>query len=88
LLNAAHSLMCRFNPSLGVIRSWNREEWNKQWQFPVMIDNMMNLELFMVVAREFKDSALLNTAICHAKKKSRTTFATITAATPSSITTQ
>jgi len=66
LLTAARSLLTRFRPSLGVIRSWDRAEWNKQWQYPVIIDNMMNLELLMVAAREFHESALSDAAITHA----------------------
>jgi rhamnogalacturonyl hydrolase YesR len=41
ILNAARSLSTRFNPKTGVIRSW---DWGV-WQYPVIIDNMMNLEL-------------------------------------------
>lgn len=36
------SLLTRWNPKLGVMRSW---DFNKEWQFPVIIDNMMNLEM-------------------------------------------
>jgi hypothetical protein len=50
---AAHSLFTRFRLRVGCIRSWDYAEWNKQWQYPVIIDNMMNLELLMVAAREF-----------------------------------
>lgn len=38
---AAECLAERFNPACGVTRSW---DWGK-WDFPVIIDNMMNLEL-------------------------------------------
>ena len=41
ILQAAESLSKRFNPKVGSIRSWS---WGK-WQFPVIIDNMMNLEM-------------------------------------------
>ena len=37
----------RFNPEIGVIRSWNGARWN----YPVIIDNMMNLELLMAEGR-------------------------------------
>ena len=33
----------RFNPEIGAIRSWNGTRWN----YPVIIDNMMNLDLLM-----------------------------------------
>ena len=38
----------RFNPEIGVIRSWNGARWN----YPVIIDNMMNLELLMAQGRD------------------------------------
>ena len=43
LSRGAAKLAARFIPSAGVIRSWNWGEWN----IPVIIDNMMNLELLM-----------------------------------------
>ena len=39
----AETLAARFVPEAGVIRSWNWGPWN----IPVIIDNMMNLELLM-----------------------------------------
>jgi hypothetical protein len=42
---AGNSALERYNPFLGVIRSW---DFNRnRWQYPVIIDNMMNLELLM-----------------------------------------
>ena len=41
LARGADKLAARFVPEAGVIRSWNWGEWN----IPVIIDNMMNLEL-------------------------------------------
>ena len=38
----------RFLPETGVIRSWNGARWN----YPVIIDNMMNLELLMAHGRD------------------------------------
>ncbi|MBR2746883.1 MAG: glycoside hydrolase family 88 protein [Bacteroidales bacterium] len=43
LEKGAEKLAARFIPSAGVIRSWNWGEWN----IPVIIDNMMNLDLLM-----------------------------------------
>ena len=45
ILTAAHSATKRYNEHIGLIRSWdfNRD----RWQYPVIIDNMMNLELLM-----------------------------------------
>jgi hypothetical protein len=41
LLDGAKALSTRYNEKLGLIRSWN------SYTFPVIIDNMMNLELLM-----------------------------------------
>ena len=43
LTRGARALASRFLPTAGVIRSWDHGKWN----FPVIIDNMMNLELLM-----------------------------------------
>ena len=43
LRRGAAKLAARFVPEAGVIRSWNWGPWNN----PVIIDNMMNLELLM-----------------------------------------
>ena len=51
--NAAKSLSTRFNPVIGCIRSWDTAEWNKQWQYAVIIDNMMNLELLEWASKKF-----------------------------------
>src|ERR1700712_261146 len=41
LLQGAKSLSTRFNPTVGCIKSWD----NTSYTFPVIIDNMMNLEI-------------------------------------------
>ena len=43
LRRGAETLAARFVPAAGVIRSW---DWG-EWSIPVIIDNMMNLELLM-----------------------------------------
>ena len=58
------SLLTRWNPKLGVIRSW---DFGKQWQYPVIIDNMMNLEMLCFMTREFSDSRYMKIAEKHAK---------------------
>jgi unsaturated chondroitin disaccharide hydrolase len=40
LSDGSKHLYARFNPKIGVIRSWDFPEWH----YPVIIDNMMNLE--------------------------------------------
>ena len=65
---AAYSLSTRYNPAVGCIRSWDYAEWNKQWQYPVIIDNMMNLELLLWAADKFNISYYKEIAISHANK--------------------
>ena len=43
------SLLTRWNDKLGVIKSWDS---NPRWQYPVIIDNMMNLEMLCFMTRE------------------------------------
>jgi unsaturated chondroitin disaccharide hydrolase len=39
---SAASLATRYRPNVKAIQSWNK---NKYWEYPVIIDNMMNLEM-------------------------------------------
>jgi len=48
LLTGAESLSTRFNPTVGCIQSWGS---NARWQYPVIIDNMMNLEFLFWASR-------------------------------------
>lgn len=43
IIEASDNLVSRFNPEVGAIRSW---DWGN-WEFPVIIDNMMNLEMLL-----------------------------------------
>ncbi len=64
LLRSAETLMTRYNPTVGCIRSWDHHR--EKWQFPVIIDNMMNLELLCWAFRETGDSAFYRVALSHA----------------------
>ena len=65
-LHAAKTLSTRFNPTVGCIRSW---DWNRQkWQYPVIIDNLMNLELLFWATEISGDSTYHNMAVSHADK--------------------
>lgn len=59
---AARSLSTRFHPVTGCIRSWN----SKKWQFSVIIDNMMNLELLTVASSLTGDNSYYDKAKSHA----------------------
>ncbi len=62
LLKAAHSLSTRYNSKVGCIRSWDDD----RWEFPVIIDNMMNLELLFWASRISGDKSFYNIAVSHA----------------------
>ena len=62
LVTAAGSLSSRFNVNIGCIRSWDFGSW----QFPVIIDNMMNLELLFRATELTGDSAYWEKAVSHA----------------------
>jgi len=66
LLTGAKSLSTRFNPQVGLIRSWDHNK--KKWQYPVVIDNMMNLELLLWATENSGDSKFRNMALSHADK--------------------
>lgn len=64
LINAAQSLASRYNPVVGCIRSW---DFNQEvWDFPVIIDNMLNLELLYWASKETGDSIYREIATEHA----------------------
>lgn len=63
LINGAKSLSTRYNSIIGCIQSWNGD---KKWTYPVIIDNMMNLEYLMWAYNETKDDKFKNIAISHA----------------------
>jgi rhamnogalacturonyl hydrolase YesR len=64
LITSAKSLSTRFNPAVGCTRSWDR----KQWQFPVIIDNMMNLELLCKASKIAQNPNYKKISIAHADK--------------------
>ncbi|MDR0834827.1 MAG: glycoside hydrolase family 88 protein [Candidatus Symbiothrix sp.] len=66
LIQSANTLITRYNPTVGLIRSW---DFNKdRWQYPVIIDNMMNLELLFWATKATGDSTYYHIAYNHAKK--------------------
>ena len=64
IIQSAKTLATRFNPVTGVIKSWDHQE--QKWQYPVIIDNMMNLELLFEAAKLSGDSSLYRIAVTHA----------------------
>mgnify|MGYP003582236399 CR=1 FL=1 len=71
LIQSANSLATRFNSVTGSIKSWNRfKSWhgNKTYYFPVIIDNMMNLELLFFASKVTGDDKYRKIAISHASQ--------------------
>ena len=71
VIQAAKSLSTRFHPAAGVIQSWNTQKgWQSQrgWKCPVIIDNMMNLEILFEATRFSGDSTYYNMAVSHANQ--------------------
>lgn len=64
ILDAANALITRYNDTIGCIRSWDFNQ--EEWAFPVIIDNMMNLELLFAATRMSGDSTYYNIAYRHA----------------------
>ena len=72
LLTGANSLISRYNPQLGLIRSWDFNP--DQWKYPVIIDNMMNLEYLLWASKATGDRKYRDMAISHAKKTMKNHF--------------
>ena len=67
LCDGAHSLATRFNPAVGCVRSWDpAPDHIAAWKFPVIIDNMMNLELLLKASELCGDASLREVAESHA----------------------
>ncbi|MFV0378082.1 MAG: glycoside hydrolase family 88 protein [Mangrovibacterium sp.] len=71
IVQAAKSLSSRFRPQAGIIQSWDVDRgWmsKRGWECPVIIDNMMNLELLFNATRLSGDSSFYQIAVSHADK--------------------
>lgn len=66
----ASKLAARFSDVTGCIKSWDSEEWD----YPVIIDNMMNLEHLMVASKLFDADSLADIACTHANTTMRNHF--------------
>ena len=63
VVQAAKSLATRYSDKVGAIRSWNHHQ--QQWRYPVIIDNMLNLELLFEATRLTGDSTYQQMAVNH-----------------------
>lgn len=72
LIESAKVLATRFNQNVGCIRSWDHN--SNKWDFPVIIDNMMNLELLFWAAKETGNNMFKDIAISHAETTMKNHF--------------
>lgn len=70
IIETAENLSARFNPEIGCIRSWDFGEWN----FPVIIDNMMNLDLLFNATKLSGNSKYYDIAVKHAQTTMKNHF--------------
>lgn len=78
MIEAAKSLCTRFREKPGTIQSWNvtGNSWQAQrgWECPVIIDNMMNLELLFEATKLSGDSTYYKVAVSHADRTLKEQF--------------
>lgn len=70
LIQSANTLLKRYSPKVGSIMSWNPKKANwatNRWDFPVIIDNMMNLELLFFASEVTGDDKYKKAALKHAE---------------------
>lgn len=64
VLRASKTLISRYNPQVKAIRSWDHNA--QVWKYPVIIDNMMNLEMLFRATQLTGDSVYYKVAVDHA----------------------
>ncbi|RYY59575.1 MAG: glucuronyl hydrolase [Chitinophagaceae bacterium] len=72
LMQSARTLATRFNKTAGVIRSWDHNR--DKWDYPVIIDNMLNLELLFAATKISGDSSFYKIAVAHANTTMKNHF--------------
>ena len=70
LIHSSESLCSRFRPEVGLIRSWDFGDWS----YPVIIDNMMNLEMLFWASEQTNNPKYREIAISHADKTLKNHF--------------
>ena len=75
VLDASRSLATRYSPRVGAIKSWDTErstDRRRSWKYPVIIDNLMNLDLLFWSAANGGETEWKNMAEQHAITAVRT----------------
>jgi unsaturated chondroitin disaccharide hydrolase len=74
IIKGAATLCTRFDEKVGAIKSW---DFNKEiWEYPVIIDNMMNLELLFEASKLSGDKKYHDIAVQHANTTLKNQFRT------------
>ncbi len=74
IVQSAKTLATRYTDEVGLIRSWGSGGGKGHWKYPVIIDNMMNLELLFEAAKHSGDKQLYAIAVRHADKTLKNHF--------------
>lgn len=64
IIQSAKTLITRYNDRVKAIKSWDFGK--DKWQYPVIVDNLMNLELLLEATKLTNDSTYYQVAIHHA----------------------
>lgn len=77
IVESAGSLSTRFSDKTNTIKSWNyRVDWDgvTEWFYPVIIDNMMNLEMLFYASKVSGDKRYYDVAVKHADETLKNHF--------------
>lgn len=72
VLQSAKTLITRYNPKVKSLRSWDHNR--DKWKYPVIIDNMMNLEMLFRATQLTGDSIYWKIAVNHANTTMKNHF--------------
>jgi len=77
MMRAARTLIGRYNSTVKAIKSWDTYTKNGvTYTYPVIIDNMMNLELLCWATANSKDSSFYKIAVSHSNTTKKNHFRT------------
>jgi unsaturated chondroitin disaccharide hydrolase len=72
IIHSARTLISRYNSETQCIRSWDHNQ--DKWDFPVIIDNLMNLELLFAASEMTGDPLFHEIAVNHANTTMKNHF--------------
>lgn len=77
IIHSSNTALKRYDPKVGLIKSWNeKKSWDNKtlWKYPVIIDNMMNLEMLFYASDITGDPKYKEVAISHANQTMKNHF--------------